>query len=79
MSSNAKRELIEGQPALLVIDLQKGGLLPDEVAGIPHMPGYVERLARSRALIDTVKCRQLLGKMVKNPLLVHFFSPLSQA
>lgn len=31
--------LIEGHPALLVIDIQMGGYLFAEEAGIPHMDG----------------------------------------
>ena len=40
------RELIVGKPALVVIDMQKGGLLPFEVTGIVHMAGYQQRVDR---------------------------------
>lgn len=40
------QELIVGRAALVVIDMQKGGFLPVEVSGIPHMAGYQERIDR---------------------------------
>src|SRR6184192_3607443 len=40
------RELIAGRAALIVIDMQKGGLEPFEVSGISHMAGYRDRIAR---------------------------------
>lgn len=46
-----KNHVIIGQPVLLVIDIQGGGLLPDEVSGIPHMPGYEARLSKATELI----------------------------
>lgn len=49
------RALIEGKPVLLVIDFQKGGYLTDEEAGIPHMPGYADRVACGRKLVDKAR------------------------
>ena len=46
------RDLIVGKPALLVIDMQKGGLEPVEVSGIPHMAGYPDRIRRVVGLVD---------------------------
>ncbi len=37
------RDLFVGKTALVVIDMQKGGLLPYEVSGISHMAGYTDR------------------------------------
>ncbi len=48
-------ELIVGKPALMVVDMQKGGLLPAEVSGIPQMAGYPQRIARVVELVDA--CR----------------------
>lgn len=53
--SKIPRALIEGKPVLIVIDFQKGGFLTDEEAGIPHMPGYAERVARGRKLVDKAR------------------------
>lgn len=53
--SKAPRALIEGQPVLIVVDYQKGGFMSDEDAGIPHMPGYAERVALARVLIDKAR------------------------
>ncbi|MEM7425335.1 MAG: cysteine hydrolase [Pseudomonadota bacterium] len=53
------RAIIEGQPVLLVIDIQQGdfdrqdhdtGKREDD--GIPTMPGYFERISRTRKLVD---------------------------
>lgn len=56
--SKGKRGLIEGRPALIVIDIQAGTF--DESIkkrAIPHMSSYAERMARSRVAID--KAREL--------------------
>lgn len=48
------RKLIEGRPALIVIDIQKGTFIDDsEVRSIDHMPGYKERMLAARAAVDT--------------------------
>src|SRR5229473_3056892 len=49
------RELIAGKPALIVIDMQNGGLEPSEVSGISHMAGYRDRIDRVVAVADA--CR----------------------
>jgi nicotinamidase-related amidase len=48
-------ELIAGKPALIVIDMQKGGLEPYEVSGISHMAGYRDRINRVVAVAEA--CR----------------------
>ena len=48
-------ELIAGKPALIVIDMQKGGLEPYEVSGISHMAGYRDRIDRVAAVVEA--CR----------------------
>jgi nicotinamidase-related amidase len=55
MQTRKARELIEGRPVLLAIDIQKGGFMPRETSGIPHMSGYAERMARARVLIDKAR------------------------
>ena len=47
--------LIVGQPVLLVIDIQRGGFLPDEVGGIPRMPGFEQPMRRARGVIDAAR------------------------
>ena len=49
------RELIAGKAALIVIDMQKGGLEPFEISGISHMGGYRDRITRVVAVADA--CR----------------------
>jgi nicotinamidase-related amidase len=54
--SKGKRALIEGRPALIVIDIQAGTF--DETIknrAIAHMPGYAARMARSRLAIDKAR------------------------
>lgn len=45
-------ELIVGRPVLLVIDMQQDGYMPTSESGIPHMPGFPERVARVVELVD---------------------------
>lgn len=44
---NAKRPLIVGKPALIMVDFQRGGsYVPGVEGGVPHMDGEEERRAR---------------------------------
>ena len=47
------RRLIEGRPALLVIDIQKSTFIDDSTdRSIPNMPGYRDRMLLARKAID---------------------------
>jgi nicotinamidase-related amidase len=47
------RNLIEGKPAVIVIDIQKSTFIDDsEVRSIDNMPGYKERMTAARDLVD---------------------------
>lgn len=47
------RALIEGRPALIVIDIQASTFIDDsEVRAIDNMPGYRDRMAEARKLVD---------------------------
>lgn len=51
-----KRDLIEGRAALIVIDILAGTFADaSAVRAIDHMPGYRERMARSRVAIDKAR------------------------
>lgn len=53
-----KRELIEGQPVLVVVDIQGGASLPDapaEPSAIPFMPGYNDAMDRAPELIQQAR------------------------
>ncbi len=55
MTTKAKkaRALIEGKPALIVIDIQKSTFIDDSVErSIDNMPGYKDRMIAARALVD---------------------------
>ena len=53
--SGIKREILEGQPVLVVVDIQEGETRADGTSPIPHMDGDAERVTRSRALIDKAR------------------------
>ena len=45
--------MIEGRPALIVIDIQKSTFIDDsEVRSIDNMPGYKDRMLAARGLVD---------------------------
>ena len=47
------RNLIEGNPALIVIDIQKSTFIDDsKVRSIDNMPGYKDRMYEARDLVD---------------------------
>ena len=47
------RTLIEGRPALLVIDIQASTFIDTSTErAIPNMPGYVERMRAARGAVD---------------------------
>jgi len=47
------RKLIEGKPALIVIDIQASTFIDDsDERSIPNMPGYRDRMLEARKLID---------------------------
>ena len=49
------RSMLVGQPALLVIDIQQGALMPGGSAGIPHMADHAVRMRRARGVIDAAR------------------------
>jgi biuret amidohydrolase len=52
----SKRDLIEGRPALIVIDIQASTFIDDsEVRSIDNMPGYKERMILARTAIDKAR------------------------
>ncbi len=52
-SRKTQRGLIEGRPALIVIDIQKSTFIDDsEVRSIDNMPGYRDRMLAARAAVD---------------------------
>ncbi|MFW2380928.1 MAG: cysteine hydrolase family protein [Acidimicrobiales bacterium] len=52
---NQPRDLIEGQPVLVVIDIQGGESDGDEPSAIPFMADYQERMDRAPALIEKAR------------------------
>jgi nicotinamidase-related amidase len=50
-----KQPLIVGNPVFVVVDMQESGDMPVEQVGIPHMPGYAERISRTRALLAAAR------------------------
>lgn len=53
---NAKRPLIVGKPALIMVDFQRGGTyVPGRENGIPHMGGHEERQRTARTLVAAAR------------------------
>ena len=53
--SNIKRKLIEGKPALIVIDIQAETFQDRTDEAIPTMAGYPERMLKARTAIDKAR------------------------
>ena len=74
--SARKQNLIEGRPALIVIDIQASTFMDaSEVRAISNMPGYRERMAASRVAIDNARERDIpviFIQEVHRPDLVDF-------
>jgi nicotinamidase-related amidase len=51
MTTTTERDLIEGRPVLVVIDIQGGGTAEPGESAIPFMPGYADAMDRAPALI----------------------------
>ncbi len=54
MNNQSEIQLIEGQPVLLVIDIQKGCFCP-EMPGIPGMPDYSARMQAAAELVKAAR------------------------
>ena len=53
MPNPTPRALIEGRPALIVIDIQASTFIDDsDERSIPNMPGYRDRMTKARQLVD---------------------------
>lgn len=50
-----KRNLIEGRPALIVVDIQAETFGDRTDEAIPSMPGYVDRMLKAREVIDKAR------------------------
>jgi nicotinamidase-related amidase len=55
MTTASERHLIEGQPVLIVIDIQGGESAGAEPSAIPFMPGYADSMDRVPALIAAAR------------------------
>ena len=71
----ATRNLIEGRPALVVVDIQAGTFVEKENRAIAHMPGYAGRMTKARVAIDRARTRGIpviFIQEVHRPDLVDF-------
>jgi len=74
-TSVPKRSLIEGRPALIVIDIQAETFQDRTGEAIPTMPNYPERMLKVRAVIDKARERDIpviFIQEVHRPDLVDF-------
>lgn len=53
--TKTRRSLIEGRPALIVVDIQAETFQDRSDEAIPTMPEFPERMLRARRLIDTAR------------------------
>ena len=53
--STMRQPMIVDRPALIVVDIQKGGGLPLEEVGIPVMAGYEEQIQRAIAMVGAAR------------------------
>lgn len=70
-----ERALIEGRPALIVIDIQAETFYDRTDEAIPTMPNYPERMLKARAVIDKARERHIpviFIQEVHRPDLVDF-------
>ncbi|MES0811209.1 cysteine hydrolase [Roseibium sp. SCPC15] len=59
-TNRTNRNLIEGNPALVVIDIQASTFIDDsQHRSIDNMPGYKQRMLNSRQAIDTARSRNI--------------------
>ncbi len=50
-----KQPMIVGRPALIVVDIQRDGAMPIEVAGIPRMAGFDQLVANAERLVASAR------------------------
>ncbi|AQA06729.1 cysteine hydrolase [Mycobacterium sp. MS1601] len=54
-----KQPLIVGNPVLVVVDIQEGGAMTADEAGIPVMPGHAERVEVAQRLLAAARAADL--------------------
>jgi len=71
-----KRDLIEGKPALIVIDIQASTFIDDSVVrSIDNMPGYKDRMLLAREALDAARAAHIpviFIQEVHHPSMVDF-------
>ena len=76
MANSKPRALIEGKPALIVIDIQASTFTDtSDNRAIPHMPDYADRMLQARKAIDLARVKQIpviFIQEVHRPDLVDF-------
>jgi biuret amidohydrolase len=50
-----RQPMFVGDPALIVVDIQRGSAAPGRQSGIPHMPGALARIARAERLVTAAR------------------------
>jgi nicotinamidase-related amidase len=54
-----KQPMIVGRPALIVVDMQKGGDMPLDEVGIPVMDGYADTVPRAVAMVEAARAADI--------------------
>ena len=84
-STNKQRQLIEGTPALIVIDILESSVIdnePDDDLSIPHMSDYGARMRLARKAVDEARAANIpviFIQEVHRPNLIDFGRELDGA
>jgi biuret amidohydrolase len=54
-----QQPLFVGDPALIVVDIQRGSASPGQESGIPHMPGALDRIARAERIVAAARAARV--------------------
>ncbi len=54
-----QQPLFVGDPALIVVDIQRGSAAPGQESGIPHMPGALERISRAEHIVAAARAARV--------------------
>ena len=74
-TTKTKRDLIQGRPALIVIDIQAETFFDRTDEAIPTMPDYADRMLKARSVIDKAREKEIpviFIQEVHRPDLVDF-------
>ena len=74
------RNIIEGRPLLIVVDIQGGAPADDQPSALPFMPGYGAAMDRAPAVVEVYETRidDVLGALGVSPRALHDDLPVAR-